>query len=173
MSYGESILSQDTQRHLIEVLYEKKPKIVVEIGSWLGASARLILNSLHVEKLYCIDTWLGSVEHLGKTELLYERFLENSADLMGRLEPIRMDSVNGVIALQKRDVVPDLVFLDGNHARWQVMADLMTIFESFPQCPILCDDTGHPDVEAGLLMAFSKHTVKTDWRIWSCLIEPR
>lgn len=37
------------------------PKIVVEIGSWEGSSA--IRWAEYAEKVICVDTWLGSVEH--------------------------------------------------------------------------------------------------------------
>ena len=52
---------------LIEI---SRPTQIVEIGSWLGASALGFLeiaNRLGLSpKILCIDTWLGSYEHWNK-----------------------------------------------------------------------------------------------------------
>lgn len=172
--YEPRILSTDTQRHLTQILSESKPKLVVEIGSWLGESARLILLQQSVKMLYCVDTWLGSLEHQGMDayllDTIYERFLANCKDLVDRLEPVRMDSVNGVLFLGQRGFEPDLVFLDGGHHYWQVTADLNVIHECWPKTPILCDDARDRGVANAITHFAMKTQRPTELREWSCLI---
>lgn len=49
------------------LITELRPNIVVEVGTWKGASAlnmaRLLRqNGLHTSRICCVDTWLGSLE---------------------------------------------------------------------------------------------------------------
>ena len=51
-----------------EVLTEVKPKFIVEVGTWKGASAFHMVDVLleigHTDfEIICVDTWLGSQEH--------------------------------------------------------------------------------------------------------------
>ena len=40
-----------------------EPKIILEIGSWEGASTIAWANSCKDSTIICVDTWLGSIEH--------------------------------------------------------------------------------------------------------------
>jgi len=46
-----------------ELIHEIKPSLIIEVGSWKGASAITMADALAAEKLpgkiLCIDTWLG------------------------------------------------------------------------------------------------------------------
>jgi cephalosporin hydroxylase len=49
------------------IIEELKPKLIVEVGTWKGASAihmaKECLKYTDDFEIVCIDTWLGSVEH--------------------------------------------------------------------------------------------------------------
>lgn len=47
-----------------EILFSHlKPKRILEIGSYEGASACYSIRSESCRELYCIDTWEGGIEH--------------------------------------------------------------------------------------------------------------
>lgn len=49
------------------IINQVKPKLIVEVGSWMGQSACTMaaaLKELNLDAaVICIDTWLGSKEH--------------------------------------------------------------------------------------------------------------
>jgi hypothetical protein len=52
------------EEHFKNLLAEKKPKIAIEVGSWLGCSARSIASKLPSDGiLIAVDHWKGSIEH--------------------------------------------------------------------------------------------------------------
>jgi predicted O-methyltransferase YrrM len=87
---------------------ETKPKVVIEVGSWKGRSARHLAlataNRAEIDEvsgisvpspseIYCVDTWLGGLDHITSDKpqddlardafgspRLYEQFLRNFAD---------------------------------------------------------------------------------------------
>jgi cephalosporin hydroxylase len=53
-----------------EVISKVRPDLIIEVGSWLGASAihmagLLKKHGLDESKIVCVDTWLGAVEFWG------------------------------------------------------------------------------------------------------------
>lgn len=130
-----------------ELIYATKPKIIVEIGSWKGASAIRMaqfcseLYGQHGEpwRLYCVDTWLGSIEHWCNPEKsgfciprkhgypqLYFQFLHNvkSKGYHRNIVPIPMPSSAAATLLQKANIVPDLIYVDGSHDLLDVTRDI-------------------------------------------------
>lgn len=134
--------SQDTI--FLDIMSTLKPKLIVEVGSWKGASAihmaqlakALRLNS----RIICVDTWLGSVEHvLGRRPewreslqfrhgfpSLYFTFLANvvRAGVSDRIVPLANSSDNAALILKAKNIAPDLVYLDGAHEEDAVYRDL-------------------------------------------------
>lgn len=104
--------------------------VFVEVGSWKGRSAAFlgveILNSGKPIKLYCVDTWKGSVEHQSmdcvKDDSLYEEFINNTKQLESVIVPIRMSSLEA--AAQFEDNSIDFVFIDASHEYEDVKADI-------------------------------------------------
>jgi len=70
-------------RQLEPILAANQPKIVIEVGSWLGCSTRFIASRIDEDAVvYAIDTWKGSPEeavHMQDPRLphLYQLFLSN------------------------------------------------------------------------------------------------
>jgi SAM-dependent methyltransferase len=104
--------------------------IFVEVGSWKGRSAAFlgveIFNSGKPIKLYCVDTWQGSVEHQDmdciKNDLLYNEFIANTKPIESVITPLRIPSLEA--AMQFEDNSIDFVFLDASHEYEDVKADI-------------------------------------------------
>lgn len=95
------------------LFWEIKPKAVIELGSWLGASTRHMAQLLPESGVvYAVDHWLGSVEH-HKNRIfhkylptLYEQFLSNviHAGLTHKIFPIRMNTLDAVKIFQDENI---------------------------------------------------------------------
>ena len=122
---------------------EVNPKLIVEVGTWKGASAinmaNICLQKGSDFEIVCIDTFLGSVEHwtdadptLLKPNLkngrpnIYEQFLSNviHSGLTDHITPFPIDSINGGLVLKKLGVLADLIYIDAGHEYESVSADL-------------------------------------------------
>ena len=127
-----------------KLIEEVKPNIIVEVGTWLGASAinmanitkQLGLNT----KIYCIDTWLGAQEFWtwGKSSperdlklkngypKIYFDFLTNvvSHNVQDVITPIPTTSTIGSHILQHYNIKADLIYIDGSHEYIDVKNDI-------------------------------------------------
>jgi len=125
-----------------------KPKLIVEVGTWLGGSAihmsRLLREAgLKDSCVICIDTWLGSSEHFlhteGRTHLklvngratFYEDFMCNVVQhgLQDIILPFSITSVGAAEVLRECNLTPDLIYLDGDHTARGFRADLDLYWE--------------------------------------------
>lgn len=121
---------------LQDVIREHKPSIVVEIGSWKGASVVTMADQMrvlgHNGVILAVDTWLGSSEHWmdpcyrADLDHLYGQFLNNIADfgLTGYVLPVRLDSLNAARLFRYMTIRPDVIHLDGGHDYQSVSSDL-------------------------------------------------
>jgi hypothetical protein len=128
-----------------ELIEQVKPGLVIEVGSWKGASA--IHMAKHMQrvnpkaKLVCVDTWLGALEmwkdqqdptRYGSLKLLYGypsiyyTFLNNVvlAELTEVIIPFPQTSLIAARWLAARGVQADLAYVDGSHDLEDVLADL-------------------------------------------------
>jgi len=133
----------DTFRELIE---EAAPSVIIEVGSWKGASAlnmaQLTEDRLDINdgaRIYCVDTWLGGYEMLLHEDKpphnlfrrygyphIYEQFIANvhPTGYAKRIYPIAQTSVNGARMLRSCEVTADLIYIDGSHQMEDVYEDL-------------------------------------------------
>jgi hypothetical protein len=118
--------------------------VVLEVGSWKGASAVMIAERLkpHLRWLVCIDTWLGSPEfytwglddETRGGSLLRERgyptvfhtFANNvlasgHADVVA---PFPISSIQAAEVLAFHKIEADVVYIDASHEHDAVLADL-------------------------------------------------
>jgi len=113
----------------------------VEVGSWKGKSSTYmgveIINSGKSIKFDCVDTWLGSEEHINLKSSCYEplleikdglynKFLTNIEPLKSVINPIRMTSVEAS-KLYEDDSL-DFVYIDGAHDYNSVYDDIQHWF---------------------------------------------
>ena len=125
------------------VLRSERPGVVVEVGTWKGASVlhmhalgrKLGLNAAFL----CIDTWLGSVENWMKPEprpnmhleggfpTLYRQFIANvvACDAVDDVYPLPMSSTVGARLLHRLGVGADVIYIDAAHEEEELALDLM------------------------------------------------
>jgi predicted O-methyltransferase YrrM len=119
-----------------------KPALIVEVGSWKGASAvhmaRLLQKAGIDGEIVCIDTYLGSPEHWTNPEFrpglllrhgqpqLYYQFISNvmHEGLQGVITPFPISSTAGAAVLKRAPLRPDLVYIDAGHEYRDVMRDI-------------------------------------------------
>lgn len=91
----------------------KQNSVLVEIGSYLGASSCFISMGAKNKnnKLYCVDTWQNDAMTEGKRET-FDVFKENTSDFSDIIQPLQGKS-DEVAA--KFDKQIDFIFFDGDH----------------------------------------------------------
>jgi predicted O-methyltransferase YrrM len=126
------------------LIRHKKPQTIIEVGTWLGASAihmGKICKAIGIEtKIYCIDTWLGAQEFWTRDSAkpdwdlrqrngypqVYFDFLANvvQAGLQETIIPIPNTSLIGARILQSMGIFADLIYIDASHDYEDVVADI-------------------------------------------------
>lgn len=149
------------------LITEVRPQIVLEVGSWKGASAlnmaRLLRqNGLHTSRICCVDTWLGSLEFWtsrndserygslkfknGYPQVFYQ-FLANV--LHSQVEDVIIPfPVPSDLAAQwfklANDATPgfvaDLIYLDGDHSYRSVIADIQMWWDNLRSGGVMFGD---------------------------------
>jgi hypothetical protein len=121
---------------LVNLFISLQPKVVIEVGCWLGLSTRHMASLLiKGGVVYAVDHWRGSTEHqpgqpYGSPKLpyLYEQFLSNviHEGLTHRIIPVRMESLEASKFLS--NLSPDLIYIDASHDYEAVYADIKAWF---------------------------------------------
>ncbi|MFF2960224.1 class I SAM-dependent methyltransferase [Streptomyces sp. NPDC057963] len=119
-----------------------KPSLIVEVGTWKGASAlhmAKIARSLDIDcEIVCVDSFLGSREHWlvprWKSELrlehgqpqVYRQFLANVVHdgFEDVITPFSCTSSHAAKILAHHDVVSDIVYIDAGHEYRDVLYDI-------------------------------------------------
>jgi hypothetical protein len=132
-----------------ELVEKVRPQVMIEVGSWKGASALHLLDcadathglparSIFGPHLYCVDTWLGSPEIWGNSNLaaanprrhgypqVYYQFLANvvAHGRQTRITPVVATSRLGASALRQANVAAELIYIDASHDYLDVKFDL-------------------------------------------------
>lgn len=135
------------KRAMRALLAKTKPRCVLEVGSWLGLSARFVLDhsAAHVA---CVDLWddvavdtgMLSVAGLDASRTLWDQFVANNWQHRERLTPIRTTTVAGIQRAREVGLLPDLVYIDASHERVDFEADLAAAVQCFPAARLCGDD---------------------------------
>jgi cephalosporin hydroxylase len=119
-------------KHAIETT---QPENIVEVGTWLGASA-LFMATQSQAQIICVDTFLGSNEILWRdgnvknvTEnfsQVYDQFCANitHSNANNTISPLPMTSSSAAELFMKEQVKVDMVYIDAGHREREVYADL-------------------------------------------------
>lgn len=146
-TYPEDRSGWGGQSPAFAILIERlKPRFIIEVGSWKGASALTMAESMRNQNLdgpiLCVDTWLGALEfwsdqsdpqRFGALECrhgypnVYYRFLANvcHANQQSRIVPFPLPSSTAALWLLRTDLRADLIYLDGSHEEEDVYQDLL------------------------------------------------
>jgi len=144
--YSLDLQGWSADHYIFEELITKyKPKSIIEVGTWKGASAIHMANICKKNKLnskiYCVDTWLGGIEHYrGYVEKnpicdlnikygypnLYYQFLSNVfiTNNQDTITPIPNTSYIGYKILEYNKIKADLIYIDGSHEYNDVYSDV-------------------------------------------------
>ena len=139
-----------------------KPGLIIEVGTWKGASAMAMAAhlgrlGLASSKILCVDTWLGALEmwgdqtdpdRFGSLNLkhgypqLYYQFLANVCHqgMQGMIIPFPLPSITAAQWLSLRGVRAELIYLDGSHEEEDVAADLANYWDLLASGGIMCGD---------------------------------
>lgn len=125
-----------------QIIAERRPRQLLEVGSLLGGSAVHIGQLLKKHgvdgALTCVDTFLGSCEHYLKGRGLWRRMLASGRynffdEFLGNVEqggvsdvvtPFVQTSANAARLFKQIGVKFDFIYLDASHEYADVLADL-------------------------------------------------
>lgn len=140
-----------------QLLASNTIKLAVEVGTWMGGSARHIANLLPEDSLLlCVDTWQGSEEHQPGSpfhvidlDKLFNQFLSNtiSTGLQDRIIPVRLASLEAAKYCQENGLKFDFIYIDAAHDYENVKADLNAWYPLLNVGGIFIgDDMHHPPI---------------------------
>ncbi|MDE3174642.1 MAG: class I SAM-dependent methyltransferase [Pseudomonadota bacterium] len=100
---------------------------VLEIGSFVGGSARLFLTLLPEARIVCVDPFTGDLHggeaYNGDEATIEQRFDEALAPFPGRVEKMRSRSVPALDALGLEGRRFDVIYIDGSHHHDDILVD--------------------------------------------------
>lgn len=105
----------------------RAPK-AVEIGSWLGASARAMVRG--GATVLCVDTWKGAgsdcLGEMAKKFDVFTQFLHNTADERdsGKINSWQGPSLAAAASPEFAAEIFDIIFIDAEHTREAATADI-------------------------------------------------
>jgi hypothetical protein len=128
------------------VIDEKNPKIIIELGTFLGNSTITMAKHLKQNNINCViiavDTWLGSQEHwiTDKCNILhlyknfefgissmYDQFLTNviAENLEDYIVPMPATTDTAYDVLLYYNIKADIIYMDADHRESVVYNDLL------------------------------------------------
>lgn len=126
---------EDAKIYDIIVEHSPKPMLIAEVGSFKGRSSSYAANLLKQNNcgtLVCVDTWMGSPEHLMEGTKFYEEdaakgrlkniFLDNMRPYLDHYEIMPYPST--IAAKMFKDKSLDAVFIDADHTYAAVKEDI-------------------------------------------------
>ena len=129
--------------------------VVVELGSWLGQSACVILQTMKSGQLYCFDHFqnVAATDYSFKephpldkfwlTVPRYETFCRNVAPFLKssvRAYTVKYDVVKSVHIMRMYFIKPDIVFIDAIKNTHILMTYLTDLFKFSSLCIVVGDD---------------------------------
>jgi len=132
-----------TARQVWDSLFSQfKPKKILEIGSYEGASTCYLIEKLALDasiEIHCIDTWAGGIEHRDcaiDMAAVESRFLHNTALAISKVSmSVKLVLHKGysdysLAALISRNHGNsfDMIYVDGSHQAPDVLADAVMAF---------------------------------------------
>lgn len=156
-----------TTRRILDALLPKDAKVIVELGSWLGVSARNISDIRPNATVICVDTWQGTGEEVGEYSylfpILFETFCVNNWDYKDKLIPVRRTTLDGMDLIASEGIKVDAFYIDAAHDYESVLNDIHKAVTLFPNAFIMGDDWYHPDVQKAVLQCATEYNFGYGW----------
>jgi hypothetical protein len=164
----------------LQLAMKRKPRYVLELGSWLGKSCRWFLGQSGDVRMICVDRWMpylrrgddpsSGIRSYGDPEkdMLWLCFIRNQWRLQERIVPIRLSTIGGMIAVHNAGVRPDLVYIDAEHGTPAVFSEILAARSLFPNTWIVGDDWQFDSVKAAVELAArcEKFTYRHNKHAW-------
>jgi hypothetical protein len=179
---GEDWFTYPNLYSLVPKHFGKDAKFV-EVGVWKGRSVSYlaveVINANKNQKIYAIDTWLGSEEHLDpnnsnynpeltkNSDWLYNLYLQNIEPAKDIITSIRKPSLEAVNDFEDESL--DFVFIDAAHDYENVKADILAWLPKVKKTGILAGHDYWPNdpVKIAVDEIFSSFKIETpDHRTW-------
>ncbi len=118
--------------------YQSQPVSVLEIGSWIGGSAKVFLDLLPLGRITCVDVFDG--KFLGHPEQESD-FDRNVAPYGDRVEKIKSRSIPALDGLAQAGRSFDIIYVDGSHTRDDALMDTVLAWRMLkPNGTMIWDD---------------------------------
>lgn len=124
-------------------LNQGRPLRMLEVGSWVGESAVALLGGAPSDsRIYCVDHWEGCPSdwtcHIAREVDVWGWFVKNTEDLLGTsIFPVKGDSVQAAQDMGDSQEL-DLVFIDADHEKASVAADIQAWLRHLAPNGVLC-----------------------------------
>lgn len=136
----------------------KEPKLLVEVGTYQGASAIFFAKEFQRRnidcEILCIDTFVGSITHwtqeyfykdlkqINGFPTLYQQFLSEviKNKFEDKIIPLPLTSLDGARYLIHNDIKPDLVYIDASHEYPDVLLDILLYYKALKVGGIIFGD---------------------------------
>lgn len=171
------------------LILKVKPKTIIEVGSWKGASA---INMAQICKknnlqpqIFCVDTWLGALEfwtNLADTEernlyfkngypQVYYQFLSNviHTDTQDLITPLPLPSNIAHKVLNFHNIKADLIYIDASHEYEDVLVDIRNYRQLLDTSGIIFGDdfsNSWPGVERAVRESFNNNFYVVNNNFW-------
>jgi hypothetical protein len=150
-----------------KILAALRPAIIIEVGTWKGGSAIHMANLSRQfgfdTEIICVDTWLGSPEHVldrwqgWRNSLnyvngypsLYYTFLSNvvANGLQEIITPFPIASESAAVVLSALNVKADVIYIDAAHEYEPAFRDMRAFWPLLSDHGMMiCDDYSYSDV---------------------------
>ena len=140
----------------------------LELGTWLGASAKIVHELGIGTDITCIDAFDGRGggqydSTVAKTVL--KQCIANLWDQRQHTTLIRDTTIRGIEFLSYQGYRPDLIFIDADHSTAGCKADIVACMDVWPNAQICGDD--YPEVMHAVIDVLgSSHEVADDGIFW-------
>jgi len=171
----------DTHREALLRFLPKRPALILEIGSLLGASLRFMMEIRPGSFFISVDPF--SIARHGPAGIrvhdFRDNFYVNCWNYRDRLIAVPKESADALPELGELGVRPDAVYIDGQHNYAAVMRDARLTLSLNRDALLIGDDYSDPEsVKCGLQLAVKQLAQETgrelqtvDGHVW--ILEPR
>ena len=144
-----------------ELIAQIKPQLIIEVGTWKGASALEMAAATRdlnlTTQIVCVDTWLGALEfwldHSDPERYLslqlrngyptvYYQFLANVCHkgMQHRITPFPQTASTAAVWFRKAGVTAEMIYVDASHEEEDVYQDLLSYWEIVAEGGIIFGD---------------------------------